>query len=81
MFENNAKVLEDSRIRLGLRNRLQRELFSLLNIENDVEAIGKLSPAVHDIIDNPDHVEIRQLINEGKFKEAARIIAEQIGVI
>jgi len=73
-----SKEEESQRVRLEIRNPLQIEVFKLLDIAHDPDAVIKYSPIIHDIIDNPEHVEIRKIIMNKDIDLAAKMIADQV---
>ena len=63
---------------LEYRNPFQILVFKMLRVENDVELVMKYSKLIRSIIDNPDNSEVRKLILQKKFEEAAKAVVDEI---
>lgn len=60
------------------RNRFQRLAFEMLNVHNDPELALKYSTLIKNFIDDPENTEIRNLIAEENYNEAAQMMVEEI---
>lgn len=68
---------------LEYRNEFQWEVLSLLIAEkilvkNDTKKTLEYAETISKFIDNSDNVEVRELIRQGKFKEAAQLMVDEI---
>ena len=69
---------------LGIRNPLHQTVFTILGIEDDIEAVQKCSKFISEMIDNPVHADVRQLIlaeadkPEKDFSTVAQLIIKKM---
>lgn len=69
---------------LGIRNPLHQKVFTILGIENDIEAVQKCSKFISEMIDNPVHADVRELIlaeadkPERDFSVVAQLIIQKM---
>ena len=82
-MENETEKIEIlegkfDRLPIGLRLSFQRVVFKKLGIEHDVDKVLTDGKIISDFIDNSDNVEVRGLIKENKFEEAAEILILEI---
>lgn len=89
MSENNfekpvvtAEILRANRLPLGPRLRFQKVAFAMLGLEHDMDnIIGKYGKDVSDFIDNPENIEVRDLIMsdiDKNYEKAAVIVISKI---
>jgi|GEM_PF-6264652 len=80
-FSNEEEDKEENSLihSLEYRNPFQMLIFKMLNIkDNDFEQVMKYSKIIRSIIDDPHNTEIRKLIIQKKFEEAANIVIAEI---
>ena len=60
--------------RIPFQNRMpfQMKVFSLLEVEHNLDKAGDLSEILSKLIDNPNNATIRQLVMSEKYEEAAK---------
>lgn len=82
MFEQPIPKEKFSRLDLASRNKVQSLLMERMIaekvVDNKIAWVEQYGKFVSDIIDNTDNAEIRGLILEGKYPEAADLILERL---
>ena len=76
--EEKERKISDIIRSLEYRNPFEVLVFEILDIEDDVEQVAKYGKLIRDFIDNPENTEVRSLIVQKKFKEAAELTVSEI---
>jgi hypothetical protein len=78
----SAEILRANRLPLGPRLRFQKVAFAMLGLEHDMDnIINKYGKDVSDYIDNPENIEVRDLImsdTKENYQKAADLVVEEI---
>lgn len=77
MYRDEEKI---SKIVRSLEYRAPFEIlvFQILGVADNVEKVMEYSKAIGKFIDNPENIEIRNLIVDRRFKEAADMMVLEI---
>jgi hypothetical protein len=78
-FEQNIEVPKKiDRLPMNLRLPFQKIVFQKMGIENDPDRVFLDGKIISDYIDDIKNVEVRELIKQKKFEEAAIIVLAEI---
>lgn len=78
MSENFMEKPKLDRLPMNLRLPFQIFVFEKMGIGNDTDRVLADGKIISDFIDNTANTEVRELIREKKFDEAAIIVIEEI---